>query len=312
MKKITSLKCAPLLYTTRDGMIDNLHRGSLVVTDCDGKVRAAVGDPNKVAFLRSAAKPLQAIALIERGGAERFGLTEAEIAIICASHAGQDMHVATVGSILGKIGCTQSDLRSGTGIRDNCSGKHAGMLALCRLLDLPLVDYRNPNHPIQRIIKQTIAEMCGLKPRQIGVGVDGCGAPIFAMPIRNMAIAFARLATPESLPPARRRACERIAQAMVNHPEMVGGLDLRRICPGKVVAKSGASGVYCAGLIGRGLGFATKVDDGGGGPVPLLFFAIMRKMGCLSAKVYRKFLEQSPLVVKNRCGDVVGEIKVVF
>ena len=309
---LARLKCVPLLYTTRDGVVDNIHRGSAAVVDCDGKVRKAFGDPGKLAFLRSSAKALQAIALVERGGVEKFGFTDAELALICASHAGQDIHVATVGGILGKIGCAQSDLHAGSGIRDNCSGKHSGMLALCRLLGFPVTDYRSPTHPIQKVIRQTVANMCGLKPSQLKVAVDGCGAPIFGMPVRNMATAYARLATPDALPPERRRACQKIARAMMAHPEMVGGLDLRAICPGKVVAKSGASGVYCAGLVGAGLGFATKIDDGSGAPHHLVFFALMLRMKRISQKEFNAYVRQSPLDVKNRCGDTVGRIEVAF
>jgi L-asparaginase II len=310
--KIKNLSCAPLIYTTRDGMVDNIHRGSVVVADDAGRIHAKLGDPNKVAFLRSSAKPLQAIALVERGGVERFGLTDAEVALICASHRGLDLHVATVGGILAKIGCAQSDLHAGSGIRDNCSGKHSGMLALCRLLGLPVKDYRSPRHKIQAVIKQTVADMCGLKPNQIGVAVDGCGAPIFAMPIRNMAIGFARLATPDGLPPERRRACETISHAMMNHPEMVGGVDFRGICPGKVVAKSGASGVYCAGLVGRRLGFAMKMDDGTNVSEALIFFTMMRRLKKITDTGYRKYLATAPLTVKNRCGETIGRIMIAF
>ncbi len=310
--KLANMPCAPLLYTTRDGIADNIHRGSAVAVDCDGRIAASAGDLQKLAFLRSAAKPLQAIALVERGGLERFGLTDRELALICASHAGQDIHVAAVGGILAKIGCSQADIHAGSGLRDNCSGKHSGMLALCRFMNFSIAGYRHPRHPVQILIKQTVAQMCGMRPPQIRIAVDGCGAPIFAMPLRNMALAYARLASPDALPPERRAACRRIARAMMAHPEMVGGLDLRKICPGKVVAKSGASGVYCAGILGEGLGFATKVDDGSGAPHHLVFFHMMRRLRKITAAEFKAYLAQSPLDVKNRCGDTIGRWGVAF
>jgi L-asparaginase II len=301
-----------LARTVRGGIEDDVHRGSMVIADTDGKVLAAVGNPEKRAFIRSSGKPLQALAFVEQGGADHYGLTPAEIAIICASHAGKDMHVATVGGLLSKAGIPLSALGSGGGIRDNCSGKHSGMLAFAKLLGQPLGNYRATDHPIQREILRTVSELCDLPQSEIGVAVDGCGAPIFAMPLRNMAVGYARLANPDGLPPARAQACRTIGAAMQAHPEMVGGLDWTSIAPGKFVAKAGAAGCYCVGIVGRNAAFAMKVSDGSALPVHSVCVELLTREGYLAPEERRRFLELHPQTVTNRCGEVVGELEIVF
>ena len=301
-----------LARSVRGGIEDDVYRGSMVIADTEGKVLTAVGNAEKRAFIRSSGKPLQVLAFVEQGGAERFGLTPAEIAILCASHAGADMHVATVGAVLAKAGIPLSALGSGGGIRDNCSGKHAGMLAFARMLDQPLTGCRATDHPLQREILRTISELCGLPQAEIGVAVDGCGAPIFAMPLRNMAIGYARLANPDGLPPERAHACRTISAAMQAHPEMVGGLDWTLIAPGKFVAKAGAAGCYCVGIVGRNAAFAMKVDDGSALPVHPACVELLTREGYLTAEERQRFLELHPPAVTNRCGEVVGELEIVF
>jgi len=303
---------AELAHALRGGAIDNVHRGCVAVVDLAGQAQFALGDPDYRAFLRSSGKPLQALALVELGGAETFGLTDDELAIICASHSGGELQVRTVRSVLDKIGVDESALRAGGGIKDNCSGKHAGMLALARLRGHPVDGYFERDHPIQALIMERVSEMCGLPSEEIGVATDGCGAPIFAMPLRNMALGYGRLANPGQLPPARAQAARRIARAMQNHPELVGGLDFRPICDGKIVAKSGASGCYCAGFCGKGLGFAMKVADGSSVPVYPAFFEVARRMELIDEDEFGRYADAHPSIVKNRRGQVVGEVRVVF
>ena len=302
----------PIAHAIRGGVIDNIHSGSMVIAALDGSVIASVGDPMKVAYIRSAGKPLQALTLIELGGAERYGLTPAEIAIICASHCGGDLQVATVRSVLAKAGVPDDALQSGSGIRDNCSGKHSGMLALAKMLGHPLPNYRATDHPIQEAILKTVSEMCGLPVPEIRVGVDGCGAPIFAMPIKHMATGFARLANPDWLPPARAAACRAIAAAMQAHPEMVGGLAWKDITGDRIVAKAGASGCYCVGLLAREAGFAMKIDDGSSTAALPALFEFLARRGYVTPTEHEHFLTLHPLTIANRAGEPCGEVKLLF
>lgn len=301
-----------LVQTSRGGLIDNIHRGTAILADTRGEIVYAVGNESKRAFLRSAAKPLQALAFVERGGVEHFRLTSSELAIICASHSGGEKQVQTVTSILSKIGCGESDLESGSGIQDNCSGKHSGMLALARLLGAPTAEYCSPSHPVQALIRATVQEVCEVAEEELGVAVDGCGAPIFHMPIRNMAVGFARLANPDGLPLERREAAQQIVRAMQDNPDMVGGLDLRKFTDHKLVAKSGAAGVYCCGVLNQGVGFAMKIDDGSPAATYLVTFEILRRHKLITDAEFDKFLELAPPAIKNRRGDIVGKLTVAF
>ena len=269
---------ARLVEVTRGSIIESLHTGAVVVTRTDGAV-AAVGDRRLVTYPRSSLKPFQALALVAAGGVERFGLTDEEIAVLCASHAGEGQHLAIVAGLLEKIGASAAALSCGTAVpgrlpgaapssepasalAHNCSGKHAGMLALARLLDAPFDGYLAPDHPAQVAIRRAIEAVLG--PSAIrAVGADGCNAPAFAVPLEAMARAFGQLARPAGPWAA---ALERIGGAMRRHPTLVSGsrgfLDtaLMAAVPG-LVAKRGAEGFFALGLA-DGTGLALKVRDG--------------------------------------------------
>ena len=302
----------PIAYEMRGGVIDNVHCGSMVIVDLAGNVLAWVGDPMKVAYIRSAGKPLQGLALMELGAAEKYGLTPAEIAIICASHSGGDLQVATVRSVLGKADLPEHALKSGSGIRDNCSGKHSGMLALAKLLGHPLENYRATDHPIQGKILATVSEMCGLPIAEIRVGIDGCGAPIFAMPIKHMAQGYARLANPGGLADHRAAACRQIMSAMQAHPEMVGGFAWKDYTGDRIVAKSGAAGCYCVGMVGRNAGFAMKLDAGSSAAVQPAVFEMLRRHGYVTSDEQQRFLDAHPTEIRNRANEPCGELRMVF
>jgi L-asparaginase II len=220
--------------------------------------------------------------------------------------------VAAVRRVLKKADISAEALQSGTGIEDNCSGKHAGMLALAKMLGHPLEGYRATDHPIQTAILETVSEMCGLAVAEIRVGTDGCGAPIFAMPLENMALAFARLANPEELPPARAAACRAIVAAMQAHPELVGGLAWKDITGDRIVGKSGAAGCYCAGFVGRGAGCAMKIDDGSGAASLPALFRLLERNGYVSEAEGEGFLAENPLTIRNRAGETCGALELVF
>jgi len=284
----------PLVELTRGGIVESIHLGALAAVDSDGNLLAAYGNPDMVAFPRSSMKPFQALPLVENGGMEAFGLSEEELAIICASHAGTDEHVRVLKSIHQKVGLQLSDLQCGVhwpidketafqmrlrgeepdSYRHNCSGKHSGMLTQAKLLDQSLDDYLAPVHLVQQNIRRAVASMCGIHRDDMIFGVDGCSAPVYAMPLNSFAWAIARLVDPIYLDEGRQIACQRITNAMLAYPEMVAGpgqLDsvLMQVMNGKVIAKGGAEGYQLIGIMpgaiaenSKGVGIAFKIADG--------------------------------------------------
>ena len=224
------------------------------------------GDADKVTYMRSSAKPIQATAAAESGALERFGITEQELAVICASHGGEPMHVEAVRSILARIGLDEDALGCGahapsytpaaialyragqtpTAIHNNCSGKHSGMLAAAQALGAPTATYLDPDHPVQQRILHSVAYYSGLGTRTITVAVDGCSAPVFGFPLYGMALMYARLVSPQRLLAERATAARRIVAAMQAYPEMVGGTgrfdsDVMNVGGKRLVAKGGAT-----------------------------------------------------------------------
>ncbi len=284
----------PLFELTRGQTVESVHFGAAALVNLQGELVASVGDPEAVAYLRSTAKPFQALPFVEAGGPQHFGFTPAETALICASHSGTDQHVAAVESIQTKANLSQDDLMCGVHPpfhtptaealrergedpapnRHNCSGKHTGMLSQARLHDWPTENYLDPSHPVQERILKAFAEMCDLTPDQVNQGTDGCSAPNFAAPLRNVALAFARLADPSSLDETRAAACRQITAAMTAHPDMVGGpgrfdTRLMQVTGGRIVTKGGAEGYQGLGLLpgalgpdSPALGLALKISDG--------------------------------------------------
>ena len=284
----------PLFEVTRGNIVESVHYGSIAVVDANGKLISSYGDPKAVAFLRSSAKPFQALPFVERGGVEYFGFTPRELSISCASHEGSDMHVQTVRGIQEKIGVEESALQCGihmpgdveafkslivhnkqpTPNQNNCSGKHTAMLAHAKMRGFPLENYLDINHPIQQEILTSFAEMCQLPIKEVELGTDGCSAPNFAVPLYNAALAMARLCDPRALSNERASACRKITSAMTTHPEMVSGYgefdeQLMRAGEGRMVCKRGAEGYQIIGLLpgvltpdSSGIGITLKVSDG--------------------------------------------------
>jgi L-asparaginase II len=336
----------PLVEVTRGSIVESVHFGALVVVDSNGQVLSGCGDPQTVTFLRSSAKPFQALPFVEMGGVENFGLTDKELAVMCASHIGMDEHVATVAGMQHKFGVTESDLLCGTHIpgheptaramllrgeqptpnRHNCSGKHTGMLGQARLRQLPLIDYINPDHPIQQTILQTFAEMCGLLPEEVLVGIDGCSAPNFAVPLYNAAYAFARLADPQHLSPRRAQALRHIFKAMTTYPEMVAGpgrfdTQLMNAAGGGILAKGGAEGyqalALAPGLLGKGspgVGIAIKIAEGDltDRARPLVAIEILRQLSALTDEQASALVEYQPHSLYNFRSLEIGSIRPCF
>jgi L-asparaginase II len=347
----------PILEVTRGRIVESIHFGAAAVVDSSSRLLAWIGDPRTVTFLRSSAKPFQALPFIERGGDQAFHLTSKEIALICASHDGTDEHMDVLKGIQTKVGVQESDLLCGTHPlthpatveamrarnevptpnRHNCSGKHTGMLAAARMRGLPIADYINPEHPIQKTILATLSEICSFPQEQIETGIDGCSAPNFAIPLFNAALGFARLCDPRGLSTERAAACRRITQSMMANPFMVGGSDafdsrLMTVCSGRVVAKRGAEGYLLIGVLGGnqgagspGVGIALKVSDGDislrkatGGTYtrvrPAVALEILHQMGYIDDKELEALAAEFGPVkpVTNWRKLIVGEIHPSF
>ena len=278
----------PVARVYRGQTIESIHWGSAAVVNSDGQLKYHIGNPHLYTFFRSTAKPFQAIPVVESGAARRFEFTSSELAIMAGSHSGEDYHIQTVKTILDKIGLNESNLKCGshppirystfnippesgrifTPVEHNCSGKHAGMLAVAVHKGLSVEDYLSPTHPVQEMITQTIAEICRYPEDKIAVATDGCSAPAHAMPLFNMALGYARLIAPNSVPKEKAKAYSTISMAMMEHPEMVSGsgrFDLAVVTsPGEgIISKGGAEAVTCFAFVNRNMGAAVKITDGG-------------------------------------------------
>jgi L-asparaginase II len=313
------------------------HRGCVAVVVGGGRLLRQTGDPGTVTFMRSAAKPIQALAVVASGAADRFGLTDEELAVMCASHYGEPEHRRVVASILAKIGLEPSALHCGippsiqaaialaqarrrearSPLVSDCSGKHAGILAVCVHRDFPVDGYHRPDHPAQRLIRDILAAVSGEPEASIGVGVDGCSVPVYALPLRQMARAYARLAEPSSLPAELAAAARRIVGAMTAHPFMLAGTGgfctaLAAAGKGRWVNKLGAEGVYCIGVKAPNLGIALKIEDGALRAVPPAAMRALSLLGVLAPEDAAALAEFAAAPNRNDLGDVIGELRGVF
>ncbi|MCG2595806.1 asparaginase [Ramlibacter sp. XY19] len=276
----------PLVETTRGDTLENVHFGHVAVTDTTGRVLASAGDPQRVSFTRSTLKPLQALPFVQGGGVQHFGLTPANLAMLCASHNGEPMHVEQVDNILAKAGVGYKRLQCGCHVpyfaelgaypppapgsyderHHNCSGKHSGFLAHCVQHGLPLETYVAPAHPLQQAIRRDVAAAVGLEEGQLAMGIDGCSAPNYAMPLASLARGFARLASGKA-DAQFGDSFDALANAMTAHPELVSGtgrndVALMQAGRGDWVSKVGAEGVQVVASRGRGEALAIKIADG--------------------------------------------------
>lgn len=326
----------PMVELTRNGISECLHMGALAVTDTEGRLIAHAGNPHWMCFTRSTLKALQALPLIQSGGAQQFGLTSQELALMCASHNGEDMHVAQVSSILKKSGTTHKQMQCGCHVpyrfsfndlplpegfeyderHHNCSGKHSGFLAYCALHGLSTATYTELDHPLQLAVRKAVADVAGVDSDDMAWGVDGCSAPNFAMPLSNLAQAYARLALPES-GNEYGASLKRLGEAMSAHPELVSGTGrndaiFMRVGRGDWVTKVGADGVQVIASRARGHALAIKIADGN---KPALFAAAIEaldQLGWLDSEQREALKPWRSAELKNIKGTHVGERKSVF
>lgn len=325
----------PFARVTRGDGVDSVHYGSIAVVDRDGRLLYAAGDPHYLTTTRSALKPLQALPLVAGGGVERFGYTAQQVALLCASHSGEPRQVAAVADMLARAGCTPEQLQCGvhpplfyaareelppagvtfTALQHNCSGKHSGMLAYCRLCELPLDSYLAFGHPLQQAIRSAVAHMTGLAEGELVAGTDGCSAPNYAVPLDRLAYAFARLASGGD--DARYGAAPtRLAAAMSAHPDMVSGegrndLILMRAGRGDWVTKVGAEGVQAIGVRSTGWGIALKVVDGNARGLHPATVATLDLLGLLDASQREALAAWREPTIRNYRGLVTGQVQAV-
>ncbi len=318
-----------LVEVTRGGRVESAHRGAVVVVDTAGRVVFSTGDVDQAVYPRSAVKALLALPLVESGAADRLGLIPAELALACSSHSGEAVHVAGAASMLTKAGRDETALECGahwpgkaeaaralaasgrqpTALHNNCSGKHAGFVCLaCARGDDP-AGYVRPDHPTMRVVTDALAHMTGVALDESNVAVDGCSIPTYAIPLRSLALAFARFATGQAMPADRAAAAARLRAAVAAHPVMVGGTDsfdthLMTAMGEAVFSKTGAEGVFCVALPELGLGMALKCDDGASRASEIATGVVLSRL--LPDRDLAPFARR---ILRNWNGIAVGEIR---
>ncbi len=323
-----------LVEVTRGPAVESRHRGAFVVVDASGKIVCAAGDPNMPVYPRSSAKPLQAIPLIESGAADRFGLTDRELALACASHQGEPAHVRAIESWLARIGLSPGSLECGVqaprtpeasedairkGIRltpayHNCSGKHSGFLTACVACGNNPSGYIEPDHPAQRRVTATLGEMTDCDLTRVALGRDGCGIPVYHLPLQNLATGMARLADPSTQPKARAEAAERLLNAMASEPFYVNGTggfttEVMKAAPRTVRAKGGFEGVYTAALPTKGLGVALKIEDGAMRAAECAMVHILQALDCFSARGEEQLDQFFNAIIRTFAGNIAGSVR---
>ncbi|SHH18896.1 asparaginase [Massilia sp. CF038] len=331
----------PLVQTTRGYpehgfTVENTHLGSVAVVNARGALLWSAGDPHAIVFTRSALKPFQALPFVLADGPAHFGLSSAELALLCASHSAEDKHVQAVESILAKIGLDESHLACGCHaplyydsvgkplppgqvwrpVHHNCSGKHSGFLAWCRLHGAPTAGYLDPSHRLQQSIRHTLAGLTGLPADQLPMGMDGCSAPNFAMPLSRLAHLFARLAQ-GSADPVHGAAMGDLCDAMRGHPDMVSGqarADLAYMSAGcgDWVSKIGADAVQTIGIRSAGLGIAIKIADGAKHVLQSATVSVLEQLGVMDSVQQSLLAHYRNPPLRNARQAVVGAIEPVF
>jgi L-asparaginase II len=332
-----------LVEVTRGDRVESRHRGSIAVVDSSGKLVWSFGDADEFAFIRSSAKPFQLAPFVASGrfDAYDFPAPTESLAIMAASHSGEDRHVRTVQAVLRAGGLTRDVLACGvhtpfdvetaqrlvrdaeplTPLRHNCSGKHAGMALHAKAAGWPVETYWQPEHPVQQLALDTLALMSGVDRSAVITATDGCGVVSFGLPLRGLALAFARLADPAAVPdPALRGAFERIRDAMMAHPELVAGerrrLDtaLMRAAPGRLVAKAGAEGVQGIAMVADGAGLALKIEDGDGSNRArnVATCAALHQLRVLDAEALERLSEYASPPILDPRGAPSGTVRPAF
>ncbi len=321
-----------LVEVTRGNLVESRHRGAVAAVDADGNTVLALGDIEAPVYPRSAVKALQALVLVESGGADRFGFGDEPLALACASHAGEPDHVAGVAAMLERAGLSVSDLQCGahapmhrpsaealvragqppSALHHNCSGKHAGFLCAACQFGADVQRYCDPAHPVQREVRAALESMSGTTIPDANVAIDGCSVPTFALPLAALARAFARFGTGHGLARGRAAAAGRLRAACAAKPWQVAGTgqfvtEVMQHFGARVFVKTGAEGAYCAVLPEQGIGVALKCDDGAGRAAEAIAAAVIARLLGRDGDEFLQRFARSP--VRNWRGIMVGEIR---
>jgi L-asparaginase II len=323
-----------LAEVTRGNTVESRHRGAAIVVDADGAIVFATGDVERPVFPRSAVKAIQALPLFESGAADRYGLTDPEIALAVSSHSGEPLHAETSLAMLKKAGRDAGCLECGahwpmneaaaramakagaepTALNNNCSGKHAGFVCLSCALDEDPVGYVKAGHAVQKAVRGALEDVTGAAHSADHMGTDGCSIPSYAVPLKALALGFARLGTGHGLGTERAKAAARIRKAVAANPFMVAGtgrFDTRamELLRERIFIKTGAEGVYCGALPELGYGIALKCDDGAGRAAEIVMAELLRRFVPMDEAASRAFAPLRETVLKNWNGTEVGRVR---
>jgi L-asparaginase II len=323
-----------LVEVWRGPLVESRHRGAVAIADADGASVLALGDVTAAVFPRSAVKALQALALVESGAADRHGLSDEELALACSSHSGEAAHVDGVLRMLAKSGLDASALACGahwpinqaaafalaktgapTALHNNCSGKHAGFLCLACAMGIDHADYWRPDHPVQQKVRGVLEDLTGARLGPQCRAVDGCSVPTWAIPLQNLAHAFAKFGTGRGVLPERAAAAARLRAACAEHPWHVAGTgrfctEIMKLLGARAFVKTGAEGVYCGALPGQGLGIAVKCDDGAGRAAEAIMATIIARFLPLGAADHATLSRFMRPTLHNWNGIEVGALRV--
>ncbi len=320
-----------LVKVTRGNQIESIHRGHIVVANAEGEILYHLGDPDFKICMRSCAKPIQALPVITTGTADQFSLTPAELAAMSGSLNGQDFQVNAIKSILCKIGLDERSLQCGVHrpshrptakklqeegkkpslLHNNCTGKHSAMLTLCVHHGWQLNNYTSKEHPVQQLILKTVSSMTNTPVEEIGIGIDGCGVPVFFLPLKNLARSYAKLTYTSD------QATQQLMDAILSHPEMIAGdervcTDIMRALGKKVFAKTGAEGGYAMSLMEKGWGIAIKIEDGNNRAMNPVVIESLKQLKIVTEKEEDKLKTYHHPVIKNNRKEIVGSIETQF
>ena len=324
-----------VLHYTRAGHVENIHRADVAAVNCKGEVVASIGNAYLPMFWRSAAKPFQALPFVKNGGLEKYGITEEELALLVSSHSGEENHVALVRKILAKLGLDESVLDCGVvrpmsgkafkkiiaagekvlPVHNACSGKHSQIIALAMMLGVPYEGYTKPDHAAQKVIFKHVAMASKMPEDKLEIGIDGCGVPVFYLPIYNMSLAYARLSTPTKGDWGEYEfAAMKIRDAMSKYPQVVSGtgridLAVSEVTGGRIIAKIGADAVYCLAVKDGDLGITFKIEDGSFAAVTPMTIATLKYLDLLTRDEVAQLDKLFPPVLKNHRGEIIGTIE---
>ncbi len=323
-----------LVEVWRGPLVESRHRGAVAIAHADGASVLALGDVTAAVFPRSAIKALQALPLVEAGAADRYGLDEEELALACSSHSGEAAHVDGVLRMLAKSGLDASALACGThwpinqaaafalaktgapsALHNNCSGKHAGFLCLACAMGIDHADYWRPDHPVQQRVRGVLEDLTGASLGPQCRAVDGCSVPTWAIPLKNLARAFAKFGTGQGLLPERAAAAARLRAACARHPWHVAGsgrfcTEIMKLLGARAFVKTGAEGVFCGALPEQGLGIAVKCDDGAGRAAEVIMAASIARLLPLEEALRAALLRFMRPTLHNWNGIEVGTLRV--